>query len=800
MSQLIKKIEISFDSFNSSLESIYENTKNLPLSIDNDGKPHFLSLNFRVTKDPKLEASLPNLADRLKKAMEHSCDINKREKAHEIFNKIIKFNYLDKGVSLTSDLFILRGIQAFKNTLDVTRFKEIPDELHALYVVKQFFYCLSVALNLDHVATEHAQLKIKDGPFSTIINFNRKTQKYELNPLGISVAIRSTLGMAWLSLNKADCMPNSDLKFLASFESVSSDPLEKLVENYIKGEANITLLLGYLKCAKSQADFCKGLSPRIRYFISNIIRSSEYLERLPTSSTEFYKMAEGIMTDRARMDTAYKTLYGEYRHLFPKVNLDPEKNPDFIYYDPLLNQESFSSNSVLLFLPEGFVDEIGYSLTETPYSPQIYTYAVHLGFKDISQEGKAEKVPSKKTKPSKQKRISSSPKDLPSISTPKAAQKPHHVADLLSTESPTSSSSSLSSSSSPSLASTPTPKRPAAATLKPPSSENLLPSSSSNSLSSTSSPSLSSTPTPKRPAAATLKPPSSENLLPSSSSNSLSSTSSPSLSSTPTPKRPAAATLKPPSSENLLPSSSSSSLSSTSSPSLSSTPTPKRPVAAIPKPTSSEGSASSSLSSSSSLLPAAAAVAGPAHTPPTYTFAQRVRVWRENPGAALRQASFAHLPPDLKKAMLWRHDFPRVIDYFVGTAYSFDATWKNPRTKKEDPICHILAEIEWEDRKGKKQRTLGRFEYSIDENNICYHRYFQYLNDLELADFFHMRHETDFPTLETSQQLLQENPCKRAVVVPTAAGSYTQGPLGTVVIHDSENNFTITLFKLNGSA
>ncbi len=274
-------------------------------------------------------------------------------------------------------------------------------------------------------------------------------------------------------------------------------------------------------------------------------------------------------------------------------------------------------------------------------------------------------------------------------------------------------------------------------------------------------------------------------------SDAMSSSTSPSISLI-----TSALAISPPISEELTPSESplsscsSGSIGSLSSPAISSTSKPVGP--SLSSAAATVASSKSSSSSSSTRNPSATAST---HVSPFYIFADRVNAWLETPRAAVAQPSYAHLPPEVKKIMIWRHAFPRMIDYFVGTPYSFDTTWPNPKTGREDPICHILAEIDWIDKSGKKQRALGRFEYSIDGDNICYHRYFQYLNKEEVVNFLSIKKESDFPSLETSHRLLAEKAKEIEVHVPEAEGSYTKGPLGTVIIHDRDNDFTITLFK-----
>jgi hypothetical protein len=165
---------------------------------------------------------------------------------------------------------------------------------------------------------------------------------------------------------------------------------------------------------------------------------------------------------------------------------------------------------------------------------------------------------------------------------------------------------------------------------------------------------------------------------------------------------------------------------------------------------------------------------------------------------ALEGPGYAESSDRRKRAMVWRHAFPRTIDQFVGGSYSRFSTQTDPKTGRVHPVHSILAEIEWFDSGGNKQITRGAFDFSVDAEGICYHRYFRpHIKDAETLAFTRGKHEVDFPALARSHELYLAK-AEIEVAAPEVAGVYRVGPLETILIRDESNNFNITLFKLSG--
>ncbi len=293
--------------------------------------------------------------------------------------------------------------------------------------------------------------------------------------------------------------------------------------------------------------------------------------------------------------------------------------------------------------------------------------------------------------------------------------------------------------------------------------------------------------------------------LPSCSSSALASASIPSsvsLSST-----ISAATLSSPvSSAGELPSCSSSALASASTPSsvsLSSSSSSPAVVAAAPFRVSSNFSRP--------LLEMRRTLGTPLHserpspfcigTSPIKKYAKRVwKDWqplKEGRIKALARKGYAEAGPLKKEAGVVRHTFTKFVDRFVGGPYSL---YVPPSEEQPTHTYLIYGEIQWTDRLGKPHVTRGQFSYGINDAGVCFHRYLtQRTTDQIAEEFLNKRSAVDYPSLTKSLSLYQTTAKDlREIEITTTEEEmpYRLGPLDTISFRDEENEWTITLFKL----
>lgn len=175
--------------------------------------------------------------------------------------------------------------------------------------------------------------------------------------------------------------------------------------------------------------------------------------------------------------------------------------------------------------------------------------------------------------------------------------------------------------------------------------------------------------------------------------------------------------------------------------------------------------------------------------------AERVIKWIVHPyGQPLKGPEFADYADsneDYQRLMHLQHAFPLSVDRFIHLG--LQDKWFNSKSGKYDDRYNIAAEMTIN---GKKQR--GIITYCVDENGVCYHRFFTKKRDNELVHAFVERafYGSDFPELKAAaaQSIVASTQSMGASPHETIAIDQL---LGIVTIEDKARNITVKLFPVS---
>lgn len=122
--------------------------------------------------------------------------------------------------------------------------------------------------------------------------------------------------------------------------------------------------------------------------------------------------------------------------------------------------------------------------------------------------------------------------------------------------------------------------------------------------------------------------------------------------------------------------------------------------------------------------------------------------WFDDLEATLETKQYARQTLEAKKLATLFHSFPKIVDQFVGTQYSLQTTYNNPRVQQIDTLYAIPVEIRF-----LEKTYRGFLHYVVDiKTGICYHRCFWDRSKGFHEDLVNRQiwKGIDFPSLEES--------------------------------------------------
>ncbi len=758
-------------------------------------KPRYLTRYFLPNLHAQNQASILELASQVQSSFNTSKDPEKLELADKIFNMLV--------VKLRPSKEILSQMQGIQKTFRVRRIAEIPYELVLLEKARHY------AHSLCEVAESYFLLMQRDE------RANEVRAKYGFETLGpgmdttgdefVEEVTKSTVGLAfYLRLLRGQTASSEgyhDLKAVAP-EDVQS--LRECIEDVpIESRPIIRALIDLSEAAlaaRAYPEKCAALTSVSAIVGASVGQNDSFFEKsfpalegiksafsktrhaapsagitMKPNDPSFrgffrgvYKAGRSIAERRAELDASYAKLYQRYHTLQahgegPREVPIPYPSPEFRGMPP---SPCLPTPSVFAGRPCGITHDIPFAGRLFDSSPKTAGVEKRREKKKELKEGKG-----KKTEPrplaKKSPGAGSSPSSSSRSSLDSSAVSRDASSD--STMSLALSVSAAAAAASPAAA-TPMPGVSAASSSSSSSRSSLDSSAVSRDASSDSTMSLALSVSAASPAAAAPMP--SVSAASSSSSSSRSSLDSSAVSRDASSDAITSLALGV------------SAAAAAASPAAAAAPAPSKKS----PPPSRAGSSSSSSSSgrASSLFPPRSPIRG---------YDSRVLRWEEP--AAVIQTDYASSGPLRQEAMVLRHAFTTDVDRFVGGSYS---RLLAPNAARRFPAYNLLGEIEWVDSRGVKQKTRGCFEYGMEAEGICYHRFLRIKEkeaDQEFVkQFIKGRSETDYPAIAKSYELYAARAKDIQMVTPDGEFRYILGPLGTIQFRDEPNDCTITLFNL----